>query len=943
MKETPTGEHPTVRSRPKPRFEPGQTLGRYRLLDEVGRGGMGVVYVAEDASLHRRVAVKVLAGSDGLNETARLRFEREARAMARLSQRNVVAVHDFGFHEGSPFIVMELIVGTSLRRWLTDAPRPWREVVAKFVEAGQGLVAAHAESIVHRDFKPENVLVAADGRAVVTDFGIARDLVQAGAEPAAPGAGGRQGELTGASSLIGTPRYMAPEQFALEPVSEQTDQFSFGVALYEALYGRHPFLASDAETDPVAVGAKIVAAKLGPTPAGTDVPPRVHEVLRRMLHPEPGGRFASMKEALRALQGIDEAPPARPRRSRLPALASLAGVSVAAVATAWVFVPRGLPAGERNVSVACIPGAGTSVFVAEATCALARKRWCEAPQPYRCEPGGANVPLELTVTAVGEQVRLSARFGQVAAASAAEAVTALAPAVRAYVGEGRSPLPASEAERAAARSHGTESIDAWRKYRRLVDLAMGVIYEDREAVLALEDELQELDPGWAHAWAAELITLKANGPRADETLAAARAAVTDRERDPAGSAMLDAIEAIRDDRISDALARLRPLFQAHSNDAVFGYLLFKTLYIQRATAEALATVRRLNESLPELQFGADLAAQLFEAGRRVELAELGESWLLRTPANEQAVLLALALAVERGDVARVRRLGADYLLVHGNAPRRWAALCDALTHLGLLDEAHVLADRLVAEVERSAHAAGLHRDGVLALYEGRFLAGQKTFASAAEAYAGGGAGAAIPSLDGLMTVQRLVGDADGARAAGVKLTDAYREFREPELAATVAYELELDAGRCPDPASFLSAVSDEAARNEALTAIRRAQAARGCGDCEKVLRAGFSHSERSSRALYDLGRCAVMERRLSVAEEAFGRAVSLASHVVNGQVRYSPVYRMLSRYELGGVLEAQGRSAEARAQYEAFVKGWGVAEAQVPEVKLARAALQRLR
>ena len=137
-------------------------------------------------------------------------------------------------------------------------------------------------------------------------------------------------------------------------------------------------------------------------------------------------------------------------------------------------------------------------------------------------------------------------------------------------------------------------------------------------------------------------------------------------------------------------------------------------------------------------------------------------------------------------------------------------------------------------------------------------------------------------------------------------------------------------------------MSSESERGEALTAMWRAQAAAGCGDCAKVLRHGFSSTERSTRSLYDFGRCAVVQNQLAAAEEAFTRAISLAPYLLHGVQRYSPVYRMLSRYQLGVVLEKQGRLPEARAPYEAFVKGWGVAEAQVPEVKEARAALQRL-
>ncbi|MBL8955697.1 MAG: protein kinase [Myxococcaceae bacterium] len=949
MKEMQNDEQPTVPSRPVRHIEPGQTLGRYRLLDELGRGGMGVVFLAEDTSLHRKVAVKLLAGGDALADNLRVRFEREARAMARLSHRNVVAVHDFGFHEGTPFIVMELITGTSLRRWLSEALRPRPPVVAKFIEAGQGLVAAHAESLVHRDFKPENVLLAADGRAVVTDFGIARDLVQASPETVEPGAAPRSPELTSASSLIGTPRYMAPEQFALEPVSERTDQFSFGVALYEALYAQHPFLPSDTDKSPVAVGAKMVAAKLEPAPEGSDVPKRLHEVLQRLLQADPAARFASMQQALGALESIDVVPDAPKPRSRAPAVIALAGVTVAALATAWVFVPRGLPAGVRTVSVACVPGPGTSAFVAAATCRLATQRWCDAPQPYRCAEGAAaNVPLVLTVAAARERVNIDVTFAGApiasgSGASSTEVLEQLATPVRTFVGERRAPLEPSEGEVALARRRGTTNIDAFRKYQRLEHLGLGVIHEDRDASLAAADELERLDPGWAHPWASELITIKATGERANETLASARAAVTDPTRDPAGSAMLDALAAIRARKLPAAINLLKPQFEQHPDDGLLGFLLYKSQYIQRLGEDALATARKLNETLPQLQFGADLAGQLFEAGRTAELAELGVSWLQRAPACEQALYLQLSLAVERGDAAAVRRLADDALRVHGPSPHRWSAVCDALTNVGLLEEAHPFADRLTAS-NGLLRADGLERDAVLAVYEGRFAAARQAFFEAASAYderemPGDG----VHALDGLTSVEWLLGDTEAATKASQRLANAYRDFREPELEAVVRYELELANGRCPAPEPFVAGLSSERERAGALTAMRRGQAAAGCGDCAKVLQQGFAAVERSTRSLHDLGRCALAAGQHAVAAEAFTRASSLAVGLVHGNVRYSPVYRMLSRYQLAAVLEKQGRGAEARARYEAFLTGWGVAEAQVPEVKLARDAVQRLK
>ena len=190
----------------------GELVGRYEVGRVIGVGGMGVVYEAHDTVLHRRVALKLLRPDHGCD--ARLLLA-EARAMARLSHRNVVAIHDAGTEHGRVYLCMELVVGTTLREWLTDRSRSPREIIAMFAEAGAGLAYIHGERLVHLDFKPDNVLVARGGRPAVTDFGVAA--------------------MIGRGSIGGTPRYMAPEQHRGEPADARADQYAFCTALEEAL------------------------------------------------------------------------------------------------------------------------------------------------------------------------------------------------------------------------------------------------------------------------------------------------------------------------------------------------------------------------------------------------------------------------------------------------------------------------------------------------------------------------------------------------------------------------------------------------------------------------------------------------------------------------------------------------------------------------------------
>ncbi|MCU1281702.1 MAG: Serine/threonine kinase, partial [bacterium] len=224
-------------------------LGRYVVLERLGSGGMGVVYSAYDPELDRKVAIKVLRPDSQIDQS---RLRREAQAMARLQHPNVIAVYDVGMFHGRVFVAMELAEGTTLADWIDERPRSWREIVERLSQAGRGLAAAHAVGLVHRDFKLGNVLVGADGRTRVGDFGLARALA-AHDELAAPTDAALPTSLspplheplTRSGALLGTPSYMSPEQLQKRPADARSDQFSFCVALYRALYGTRPFTGDD--------------------------------------------------------------------------------------------------------------------------------------------------------------------------------------------------------------------------------------------------------------------------------------------------------------------------------------------------------------------------------------------------------------------------------------------------------------------------------------------------------------------------------------------------------------------------------------------------------------------------------------------------------------------------------------------------------------------------
>ncbi|MEM7158312.1 MAG: protein kinase [Myxococcota bacterium] len=301
-----------------PLLSPGDTLGRFSITRVLGQGGMGVVYAARDPDLGRELAVKVLHRSvDDADERARARLLREARAMASVSHPNLVTVYDVGRHEGQVFIAMELVRGQTLGQWQRSEPHDWREVLRMYHQAAQGLVAAHEDGLVHRDFKPSNVLVSTKGRVQVVDFGLARavstgDAVQA-VQPSPADAiaqADREAlatDLTRTGALAGTPAYMASEQFRGEATDARTDQFAFCVALWEGLFGERPF----AGATPVALMLAVIEDERRAAPTETEVPPRIIEALERGLASDPGRRFADMSALLEQLR-VESEPTATP-------------------------------------------------------------------------------------------------------------------------------------------------------------------------------------------------------------------------------------------------------------------------------------------------------------------------------------------------------------------------------------------------------------------------------------------------------------------------------------------------------------------------------------------------------------------------------------------------------------------------------------------------------
>ena len=407
--------------------QPGGTIGRYVVVSRLGEGAMGMVYLAYDPQLDRRLALKVLRRrlrSSRSAEERKQRLRREARAMAQLNHPHVVTVHDVGVADGRVFLAMDYVPGQDLREWLEVQRHPWRKVLRTFIYAGRGLAAAHAAGVIHRDFKPENVLVGEDGSVKVMDFGLARPCadrsrssgvsdtrevsadrlaeraptartVPVGSEPE-PGERAERSPcepnsadddpypaipediqpsmvLTRSGDVLGTPSYMAPELFQGGEADAQTDQFAFCVALYEGLYGVRPFAGESM----AALAFNMHRERITPPPRNSRVPAWLGRLVRRGLALRPDRRYPSVEALLEAL--IEGA--ARQRLQRAGVLGL--GLVLAGGGLSYALVPSPTPcrAGQERLAEvwneersAAIAAAFESTAVPYADEVLARAR-----------------------------------------------------------------------------------------------------------------------------------------------------------------------------------------------------------------------------------------------------------------------------------------------------------------------------------------------------------------------------------------------------------------------------------------------------------------------------------------------------------------------------------------------------------------------------------------
>ena len=363
-----------------PEDRTGQTIGGYELGEEIGRGGMAIVYRAHQPQLERWVAIKVLETTGGDKEEFLTRFRREAKAVAALRHPNILTIHDYGEEEGTAFIVMEYVLGGSLKAQLTGQPMEWPETASLMIPVGRALEYAHSRDIIHRDIKPANILLARPDWPLLADFGLAKLL-------------GNPGGITQPGISLGTPAYLSPELAVGDQVDARSDVYGLGVVIYELLTGQVP-LQCDSPVETML--RRLRECPPPPSQLNPKVPPEVEPVVMRTLEREPAARYQTMQKLVEDLCQLPGAP-GRPMTSssksvggrvttRLKQRAEVAGPQFCVAATGAilavpdrdeVLIGRSDPETSQQPEVDLDPYGGASGGVSRRHARLIRRgeRW----------------------------------------------------------------------------------------------------------------------------------------------------------------------------------------------------------------------------------------------------------------------------------------------------------------------------------------------------------------------------------------------------------------------------------------------------------------------------------------------------------------------------------------------------------------------------------------
>ena len=979
----------------------GLAVGRYVVLRRLGAGAMGVVYMAYDPELDRKVALKLLqthTPGDG-HHTGQARLLREAQALAKLAHPNVVAVHDVGVHrdtddtEGARtrvFVAMELIEGVTLGDWLERRARPLRELLDVFLAAARGLAAAHRAGLVHRDFKPDNVMVGADGRVRVMDFGLARSVVSLAADINADtlvdGPLPAWGSLTREGAVLGTPSYMAAEQWSGAEVDARSDQFAFCVALWEAVFGERPFKGATT----YALMSAVTRGELAAPAAGRRAPAWLRRALERGLALDPARRFPTMDALLAEIERAQGRWRGRALVAAIAAVGLLAGGTVALRArraAACTAAGAQIDAVWNDDTSAALHTALRATGAMSADTSFARavpivERWRDAWSTTRSqvcheaevEGTRPQALYERATACLDERRDALAGLLDVFAASAAADVPRLVPAVAALEPATacadttlllrRQELPADPAARLRAHALRRELLGL-----HSITTAGGCAAIERAQALVAETEALAYTPLSIAARASLGELAKCNGDRAAAEAAFRRvyveagAAGSDETAVEAAIELMSVIGGARE-RATEALQWVAPaemlVRRLGEERGLPGASLRKTEALVRMNRGDLeGALRRVEQALTirEVVLGPahPAVASLLDNLGVIQRERLAYDAALAAHRRALAIRRE-ALGPDDPAVARtLHRLG---LLEQerGELGEAQALLEQALT----IDEAAFGPDDLVVAEVRDGLGRLLHLRGELAAARVHLQAALRV----REARLGPDDLDVATTLENLGRLQLVEGDRAGARALlerVLKIREARLPADHPDV-ATILDSLGTLSHRMGDTARALAlherALASRAARlgpDHVDVAHSRRQIAlvrdiRGEHDAARALaRAALASAERSLGADHPdlapfLNTVGLLERRHdpALAEAALTRALAISTAALGP--RHPATATALHR--LGDVFLDRGAHERAAANFEealAIREALGPAVPELAEVLISSGELALLR
>jgi serine/threonine-protein kinase len=612
-----------------PPLRAGEELGHFVILSELGRGGMGVVYAAQDRNLGRTVALKVLPLSD--DEGRKKRFLREARAAAALTHPGIAIIYEIGEVAGRVFIAMELVRGRNLRARFEEGPIAVAEAQRIAVEIARALARAHERGVVHRDLKPENVMLAEDGAVKLLDFGLAKEITSDD-----PGLGTAT-TATEHGRILGTPTYMSPEQSKGRPVDARSDVFSFGVMLYEMLTGRRPFTGATVVELFIALDRD---EPVPPSKANPRVPASLERVVLRCLRKDPAARYADASALLRDL-GPASATAARPPRRLGAIVAGLAAVTVAALAVA--LGPRSAPPAPKVVPTAItdLPSPPSSHPEAVAAYRAGLKSYREGTgidsweRAVEIDPDLAAAHAQLSTEVMGHAMEVAREHFR----KANELREKLTPRDLAMLDAMEPLVQRQPADWAESNRRLTEAVKRFPGDAELWQLlGLGrANYDDFEAAVTDTKRAIELDPAFAHAYASLAMDLLYLG-RFDE---AERVADQCLAASPASVACLRQSAKLRSTRGQcEAMEGVARRMIAAGAPAYASYLT-----LAQALAARGAPVTSVREALRQAEHG---------------LGDLTASTPTAIARRQKKIVLDSTVAELEGDFESVLKLVAEY-------------------------------------------------------------------------------------------------------------------------------------------------------------------------------------------------------------------------------------------------------------------------------------------